>query len=215
MNLAAVALLTTRPETGTWYRVAGTAWLRSAIATAHTLTTSSRFYDPYTASPQFRTLYLTDSSLVAMFEASALFGSPAMPGGPIPAPRGSWTILTVSVRLSAIVDLSEVAAQALLNASVQELTGDWPGYRLRSATTNVTAPIGAAPTQMLGEAIHQDPRGLEGFRFVSAKVPTNRNLVVFPDQLQPGSFVEYTWEEARGSRRYRVDHDHPNGEESG
>jgi len=83
MNLAAVALLPVFAENRTWYRVAGTRWILSAIATAHTSVTSSRFYDPYSASPQFPTLYLADSPLVAMFEALALFGSPA--------PRGSWT----------------------------------------------------------------------------------------------------------------------------
>jgi hypothetical protein len=212
MNLAEVALLSTRPETATWYRVAGTTWLTSAIATRHTPATSSRFYDPYTASPQFPTLYLSDSNLVAMFEAQALFGSLTTPGGPVPAPRGNWAVLTVSVQLQAIVDLSQVASQAAIDISVQELTGDWPAYRLRSSATNVVAPVGTAPTQMLGEAIHRDVRLLEGFATVSAKVPTNRNLIIFPDHLGAGSFVEYTWHDGRGTRRYRVDQDHPDGE---
>jgi hypothetical protein len=212
MNLAAVALLTTRPETMTWCRVAGTAWLTSAIATRHSPATSSRFYDPYSASPQFPTLYLSDNSVVAMFEAWALFGSLTMPGGPIPAPRGSWTVLTVSLQLQSVVDLSDSASQALLDVSAQELTGDWQNYRLRSAVTNVVAPIGTAPTQMLGEAIHRDVRQLEGFRTVSAKVPTNRNLIVFPDHLGPGSFVEYTWQTGNRIHRYRVDQGHPNGQ---
>jgi hypothetical protein len=209
MNLAAVALLPALAENRTWYRVAGTRWVRSAIATARTRVTCSRFYDPYSASPQFPTLYLADSPLVAMFEALALFGSPAMPGGPVPAPRGSWTVLTVHVQLQAVVDLSSTTSQAWLDVSAQELTGDWPGYRLRSRATNVAAPTGAAPTQMLGEAIHSDLRGLEGFCTVSAKVPTNRNLIVFPDMLRAGSFVEYEWDD--GDHVYRVDHDDPDG----
>jgi hypothetical protein len=209
MNLAAVALLPAFAENRTWYRVTGTRWIRSAIATAHTVVTSSRFCDPYSASPQFPTLYLADSPLVAMFEALALFGTPTMPGGPVPAPRGSWTVLTVRVQLQAVLDLSSLMSQAALPVSSQELTGDWQGYRLRSRATNVAAPTGAAPTQMLGEAIHSDLRGLEGFCAVSAKVPANRTLVVFPDRLRPGDLVEYEWDE--GEHIYRVDHDDPDG----
>jgi hypothetical protein len=211
MNLAAVALLRQRPETRTWYRAAGTRWVRSAIATAHTRVTRSRFYDPYSATPQFPSLYLTDSPLVAMFEAHALFGSSTMPGGPVPAPRGGWVILTVRVQLQAVLDLSDLASQAALDVSAQELTGDWQGYWLRSPASNVAAPTGAAPTQMLGEAIHRDARRLEGFTTVSAKVPTNRNLIVFPDHIRAGNFVSYEWEDENGSHIYRIDQDNTDG----
>ena len=82
MNLAAVSLLRDQPENRPWYRVASTSYLTAAIATAHTVVTPSRFYDPYSANPQFTTLYLSDGSLVAMFEAQALFGSPTTLDGP-------------------------------------------------------------------------------------------------------------------------------------
>ncbi len=120
VNLTAVALLTDHPENRPWYRVVGTRYLGSAIATAHTVAVPSRFYDPTTAYPQFSSLYVSDNSLVAMFEAQALFGSPTTPGGSVPAPAGAWTVLTVRVQLDAVVDLSDMASQALLDASVQE-----------------------------------------------------------------------------------------------
>jgi hypothetical protein len=212
VNLTAVALLTDHPENRPWYRVVGTRYLGSAIATAHTVAVPSRFYDPTTAYPQFSSLYVSDNSLVAMFEAQALFGSPTTPGGSVPAPAGAWTVLTVRVQLDAVVDLSDMASQALLDASVQELTGDWRGYRLRSTITNVTNPTGTAPTQALGEAVHRDPRGLEGLLTVSAKVPYNRNLVAFPDHLRPRSFVEYEWTDAAGAgHTFRIDQANPNG----
>ena len=211
MNLAAVSLLGDQPENRPWYRVASTSYLTAAIATAHTVVTPSRFYDPYSANPQFATLYLSDSSLVAMFEAQALFGSPTTPGGPVPAPAGAWVVLTVRVQLDAIVDLSELSSQAHLDSSVQELTGDWRGYRNRSAITKVSVPIGTAPTQALGEAIHRDPRRLEGFLTVSAKVPQNRNLIAFPDHLRGRSFVEYEWTDLTGTHVYRIDQANPNG----
>jgi len=147
-----------------------------------------------------------------MFEAQALFGSPTTPGGAIAAPAGAWVVLTVRVQLEAVADLSDVASQALLDCSVQELTGDWRGYRQRSTTTNVSNPVGTAPTQALGEAIHQDPRDLEGLLTVSAKVPYNRNLVAFPGHLRSSSFVEYEWTDAAGaSRAYRIDQSNPDG----
>lgn len=189
MNLAAVSLLTHHPENRQWYRAVDPRFLMSAIATAHTIAVPSRFYDPITAYPQFSSLYVSDSPLVAMFEAQALFGSPTTPGGSVPAPAGAWVVLTVRVRLDAIVDLSDVASQASLDVSVQEPTGDWRGYRQRSATTMVQHPTGTAPTQALGEAIHRDARRLEGLMTVSAKVPYKRNLVAFPGNLRSTSFV--------------------------
>ena len=213
MNLAAVSLVTDHPENRTWYRVVGTRYLTSALATAHTLAVSSRFYDPITASPQFTSLYVSDSPLVAMFEAQALFGSPTTPGGSVPAPAGAaWTVLTVRLQLDAVVDLSDVASQGRLDATVQELTGDRRGYSQRSAATTVAHPTGTAPTQALGEAIHQDARGLEGLLTVSAKVPYNRNLVAFPGHLRSRSFVEYEWTDAVGvNHAYRIDQANPNG----
>jgi RES domain-containing protein len=211
VNLAAVSLLGERPENRIWYRATSAHYLPAAISTAHTPIVPSRFYDPNSASPQFPTLYLAEDALVAMFEAQALFGSPTTPGGYVSAPVGAWTVLTVIVRLDAVVDLSDVASQAVLDAGVQELTGDWRGFGLRSPVTAVTAPTGTAPTQSLGEAIHRDPRGLEGLITVSAKVPYHRNLIVFPDQLRATSFVEYDWTDSNGAHKFRIDQSNPHG----
>jgi hypothetical protein len=212
VNLSAVPRLTQNLESRTWYRVVGTRYLTSAISTAHTVAVASRFYDPITASPQFASLYVSDSLIVAMFEAQALFGSPTTPGGAISAPAGAWVTVTVRVQLTAVVDLSDPASQVLLDVSVEELTGDWRGYRQRSAATNVSNPTGTAPTQALGEAIYQDPSDLEGLLTVSAKVPYNRNLVAFPGHFRSSSFVEYEWTDSGGvNRAYRIDQANPNG----
>jgi len=212
LNLAAVSFLAANPETRTWYRAVDNRYLTGAIATTHTPGMPSRFYDPLTASPQFATLYVSDSSLVAMFEVQALFGSPTTPGGSVPAPAGAWTVLTVRVQLDAVVDLSAVTSQTLLDTSAQELTEDWRGYRQRSTRTNISSPIGIAPTQVLGEVIHQDVRSLEGLVTVSAKVPYNRNLIAYPDHLRPRSFIEYEWTDAGGvNHAFRVDRANPGG----
>ena len=212
MNLAAVALLPTQPETGPWFRTVDPRFLPNAMATGHTPAVPSRFYDPLSASPPFRTLYLSDDPLAAQFEAQALFGSPTTPGGTVPGPRTAGVVIRARVLLSAVADLSDTRAQALLDTSAQELTGDWTGYRQRGATTPVRAPIGTAPTQALGEALWRDQRGLEGFLFVSARLAYHRNLVVFPEALGAGSFVEYAWDDTTGTaRRFRIDATDPDG----
>jgi hypothetical protein len=89
-----------------------------------------------------------------------------------------------------VADLTDVAIHQQLATTAQELTGDWRGYLIRSAVMSVSQPTGLAPTQSLGFALHVVP-GLEGFRAISAKVPTRVNLVVFPDKLLPGSSVRF------------------------
>src|SRR3954471_470348 len=108
MKLSATALIPVGPETGRWFRVTGTRHLPAAISTAHTVVTPSRFYDPHSASPQFRTLYLSDDPIVAQFEAQVLFGSLTTPGGTVPAPRVAWTVLRVQVSLTKVLDLSDL-----------------------------------------------------------------------------------------------------------
>src|SRR4051794_4613995 len=73
-------------ENRTWYRMVGSQFETSAIATRHTIAVPSRFYDPLTTQMPFSSLYVSDNPLVAMFEAQALFGSPTIPGGTVPAP---------------------------------------------------------------------------------------------------------------------------------
>lgn len=158
---------------------------RSALAYSHTSSRPNRFNEGIGA---FSTLYLSEDHMVALFEVEALFGSPYDTW--VPVPNRNWTILSVSVALQSIVDLTQASAQAHLVTTAQELTGDWRGYRMRSAATSVKHPTGIpAPTQELGAALYATV-GVEGFLAISAKVPTRTNLVVFPDKLLPGSSLE-------------------------
>ena len=86
-----------------------------------------------------------------------------------------------------------------------------PAISGRFATRSVATS--AAPTQMLGEAIRRDQRGLEGFAFLSARLPYHRNLAVFPEALGGGSYVEYEMQDPGSgqSRRFRVDATYPEG----
>lgn len=182
MKLGAVASLPTISESRTWYRVVPPSYWRHVLSATHTLPTVSRFK---AKSDPFQILYLAQDSIVAQFEARALLGSISVP---IAAP-GSFAVMSVHVKLSAVIDLSDVPNQVSLDTTAQELTGDWSGYHLRGSATRVRSPVGKAPTQDLGLALFNKPK-LAGFLSVSAQIPTRQTLMVFPTKLGPGDYIE-------------------------
>lgn len=100
-------------------------------------------------------------------------------------------IASVDIRLSAVADLTSVDQQKRLMTNAQELTGDWAGHSLRALHSPVPEPRNCpAPTQELGLALHADPR-IEGFVTVSARMPTHRNLIVFPGKLRATSSISF------------------------
>lgn len=173
------ALLPVRPHTGTWYRAIAPVHFATALSTSHSRTVPGRFNDGSPASPAFPILYLAEDPMLALFEVGALYGSPA-PGKTVPNPKHSAATLNVNVTLNKAADLTSIPEQLIFDTNVQELTGDWPGFKTRNASTSVKVPIGIAPTQELGAALYA-VAGLEGFFAVSAKLPYLMNLVVFPD----------------------------------
>lgn len=181
--------LSLRPVAGTWYRAVPTHFIPTALRVAHTRTVPGRFNDGSPSAPSFPVLYLSENQMLALFEVQALFGSPA-PGGLVPHPRRPVAALNVFVFLSGIADLTNLGDQSIFGTNVQELTGDWRGFKLRGRSTSVRLPTGTAPTQELGAALHAVP-GVEGFTTVSAKLPDQMNLVIFPDKLNSGSIIEH------------------------
>jgi len=182
--------MTLASERGTWYRALQTHFLPTALSTHHTSTVASRFSGASPSAPGFEVLYLAENHLVALLEVQALLGSPTTPGGVVPHPHSTWTTLNVAVSLQQVADLTDLSAQPLLDITAQELTGDWLGYRLRGPKTTVKGPIGLAPTQDLGAALHAVPK-LEGFKSLSAKAPYHQILAIFPQKLLPGSSVSW------------------------
>lgn len=187
---AIVARLTRRPLTGTWYRAIATVFLPTALSVSHSRTVPGRFNDGSAAAPSFPVLYLAEDPLLALFEVQALFGSPA-PGGIVPNPKSAVASLNVKIVLHEVADLTNLHEQSIFDTNAQELTGDWRGFKLRSASTSVPLPTGTAPTQELGAALYAIPR-LESFLTVSAKLSYQQILVVFPDKLHSGSLIEHT-----------------------
>lgn len=170
MNLAACGALPALPENCTWYRALDVNYLATALQTAHTRGSRSRYSPGHLLAPtnQFEILYLAGDPVTALFEFEAVFGDPA---SAIPNPRISPVILNVQVVLHAIYDLTHVAdAQVPLDVTAQELTGDWRGYGTRGPRKPIPLPVGYAPTQELG--IHLFRTGIEGFLGISAKIPT-------------------------------------------
>jgi hypothetical protein len=198
MNLAGCHALATIPENKVWYRAIQPQHWQTALQTVHTARIPSRYSPASNTNPAFPILYLAENHQVALFEVEALFGSP-LPGRQyLPNPGQAWIILNVQVTLQAVADLTLVSEQQKIFTNVQELTGDWDCYRVRASHASVNQPVGLAPTQLLGQALHGIP-GLEGFRTVSARIPTHMDLVVFPDKLRPNSSVVFT-NEATGRR---------------
>jgi len=169
VNLSACADLPITPEIGVWYRAIQIRHLATALSSAHTKGTTSRFSAGPLLSParQFEILYFAHDHQTALFEYGALYGAPHRPGSVVPNPASAPAILNVGVRLQIICDLADqISAQVRLGTTAQELTGDWDGYQLRNLATAVTSPTGFAPTQELGEALFQ--MRVEGFRSLSA-----------------------------------------------
>lgn len=187
MNVGNCSQLIGRPEHGTWFRSIQLQYLNTALQISHTQTLPSRF----TSGKGTSVLYLAETPLVAQFEVEAMLGSPY--GFQLPNPHRSWAILNVHVGLQHIADLTQTYEQGQVGTTTQELTGDWRGYQLRAVIGSSIQPTGGpAPTQELGETV-ATATALEGFIVPSAKMPTHRNLVIFPDQLATGSTIIFTY----------------------
>jgi hypothetical protein len=193
MNLGACGALPRFPERAVWFRAIQPQFWPTALETVHTTTSPTRFNPGTPADPSFPVLYLSETHVVALLEVDGLLGSTYSGGFLLSNPYATWTVLNVQVLLHEIVDLTDVAAQDILETTAQELTGDWEAYYNRGPTSSIKLPSGPAPTQLLGKAIHS-LIGVEGMRVPSAKDATHMNLVIFADKLRPGSSVVFHYE---------------------
>ena len=154
MNLGACGGLPLSSENWVWYRAVQLAYLSTALSSAHTTTSRTRFNPGALLPPaqRFQILYFAEDPLTATFEFGAMLGNPFAPGGSVAHPAPAFAMLNVQVTLSQVADLT---AQAQLQTTAQELTGDWDGYQVRGPATPVSLPVGQAPTQELGHALFQ------------------------------------------------------------
>jgi hypothetical protein len=190
VNLGGRHHLARIPLTGTWYRAVRPQFLHSALGYDHTAGIPGRFTAGIRgARPTASALYLAESPDLALLEVDALLGRPRTGREVIPNPNsGVWAVVPVRVTLGRVVDLCDPFQLQLLDTSVQELTGDWIGYRERPHP-GPRPPL--APTQQLGMALHATPR-VEGFLTYAARHSVRRNLIVFPTKLRSGSSITVT-----------------------
>jgi RES domain len=174
MRVAGCAKLSLHPLTGHWFRALNLKLWNSRLSSDHSKTSRSRFSVGTRAFPAYRILYLGENHQVAIYEVGALLGDP---NAPISSPKGSWILLSLSVRLHNVADLCDAAEQRKISTNRQELTGAWAN------------DAGTAPTQKLGASLHAVPT-LEAFTFPSSKLGA-RNLAVFPDKLDPKSSIMF------------------------
>jgi hypothetical protein len=199
-------------ENGTWIRAIQLRFWNPSdpLFTAYTSHYATRFNPGHKSKKPFEVLYLAENLLVASYEVGALLGNPYSPGGAFANPRSSWVFIPVQVHLQCVADLTLLPEQVNLATTVQELTGDWRGYDIRGMGSSVPVPVGIAPTQELGETFSRVPPGVsnphpfwEGFRAVSARVTDSKNLIVYPQNLLKGSWLEFT--DPKTGTVYRID----------
>lgn len=191
MILGRTSFLTAKRVVGTWWRAVPAAFSGAPLATAHSASIPSRFNPASVGFAAFETLYLGSEKLVCEFEVGAKLGSPLPGKAYLPSPKGSWAYFTVDVDLRRVADLTAPSQRSLVNTTVQELTGDWEGYGLRSPVPKLKGFFARrfrtnVPTQQLGSALNLLGR-FEGAITYSARVPNKKCLVVFPTSLLAGS----------------------------
>ncbi len=169
MKLSACRRLALRPIRATWYRAIAAQHWKTALKTDHTSKVTTRFNPGKVAANPFEILYLAENQVTALYEVGAIFGPPNQA---VSNPHQS-KILTIDVNvcLNGVADLTDPVQRALIEFSIQELTGNWDTY-----------DPGEAPTQQLGAALYAT-KGLEGFLTISAKMPRSKTLIVFPEKL--------------------------------
>ena len=147
----------------------------------------------------FSLRYFAADPVTALLEATALHGNYATGYVPAPPPARRWTVFRYQIvqpQPITIVDLADPAARALAPTTVQELTGDWIGYRHRSLFVaslpahmpRIQGAAATAPTQNLANRIHASTTA-HGLLVPSAKAPTVANLVLFFTRLPPGTIL--------------------------
>ncbi len=191
MKVAGCSRLALSAETGDWFRAVDLKFwnIKDPLYTAHTKPIPTR-YNPgslLTPSEQFEVLYLAENPQVALFEVGALLSSPT---APVATSKTSWIHAVVHVNLQKVADLTTVAEIKKIGTTFQELTGDWEGYADRAALSSMKKPVEAAPTQQLGATLFR-ATDAEAFFAYSARVPTHRILVIFPEKLKINSYLRF------------------------
>jgi RES domain-containing protein len=140
----------------------------------------------YNAPRMFEALYSSDSRITALHEIDALFGD-------VDVPHSPELMLTLDVRLSRVLDLTDSALRDALGATHDELIAPYLQDQLLS---------GEAPTQRFGRLAFGS-NNFSALRVPSAARPTAKNLVIFPARFASNEQVRLFDERGRW-RQIRV-----------
>ncbi len=158
--------------TGVTYRLIPAQFAGTALSSIGSFKRGGR----YNPKEVLEALYLADTPLTALQEINLVKVTDAAILSAKSSPR---LLLSVEVALSAVLDMTTAQTQSTLGTNLQELTGNW-------LVMNASGQV--APTQTLGATVYRQ-KNVEALRVPSAQNPRATNLVIFPDRLQPGSYV--------------------------
>ncbi len=170
---------------GTWYRIVPSEFANAPLAAGHSKRTASRFNAGPLAVRPFEILYFADTPLTALYETRTLFGDVL---DPIPNPRVHAAISSFAVRLEHAADLTAHPQLIGLRTSHQELMGNWKAYRPPAPNSMPHRQVGVAPTQALGQAIHDSGR-FGGWIYPSTQLVGSRCLAVLTQRLNRRSEI--------------------------
>ena len=143
----------------------------------------------------FALRYLAADPVTALLEVVALYGSYASGFVRGRRPARNWTVFRYRItKPLTVVDLTLPSGRTAAGTTIQELTGDWLGYRHRSLydlpahLPRVVAGLPIAPTQRLANDAYKST-GTHGLLTPSAKTPTIANLALFFARLPAGSLL--------------------------
>jgi RES domain-containing protein len=185
LPLDRVARAPARPYRGTVYRVIGSRYLRSPLASAGALRTGGRFNAPHA----FEVLYTALSPDTALAERDGLLLTTAG----IKAARAVRTgvLLHIECRLTRVLDLCDGRVRGPLGIALADLLGPWIPWNTPAPASEAMSDArqpALAPSQHIGNVVRQSRR-FEAILSPSAKDPTGRCLAIFPDRLQLGSSI--------------------------
>lgn len=153
MNSAAVKRLRLTPLTGRWFRALPLAYWSRVTSTRYTRKVHSRFSPGKDGDAPFEILYFGESAEVISLECSLLFfdrrSNLSFPN----TEAGTQLIVASDIVLQHVADLTSNDSLAVLETSVQELTGDWAIYNSLKHRSHLASLGNTAPTQELGQRL--------------------------------------------------------------
>jgi len=186
-----LAAIKPRRFSGTVYRVIGSRFLDAPLTSAGSKLHGGRFNPP----GSFEVLYTALAVDTALAEREGIL----LTAAGVKAARGIRTsiVLRIDCRLESVLDLTEERVRQQLRLPLADILGPWLPWNVQAPPTAeppdgkaaTEKPVSlSAPSQRLGVAIYGSRR-IEAVLAPSAKDGTGRCLAIFPDRLQPGSFV--------------------------